>query len=293
LGVRQVYIWFTRYGGLFLLCLLLMLLGAINYMNSLGYLLSFLLGGLGLVALLHTWRGLMGLRLEGGKAEPVFAGQEAVFQLQLANPRRYDRLALRLQTRAGTEVTDDLPAGERHNLALRHPTERRGELALGRITLSTVFPLGLFRAWSYLDLGLSCLVYPRPLGNGPLPLRPTGAAGDEGACGSGTDDFIGPRPYRPGDSPQHLDWKALARERGLVSKEFAGACATRVVLDWDDLPGVEPELRLSILCRFVLMAAAQESPFQLRLPGLAIPEGRGEVHRHRCLAALARFQPPP
>jgi len=288
LGIRQVYIWLTRYGGLFLGVLLLMLLGSMNYMSNLGHLLTFLLGGLLLVSLLHSWRNLMGLRLEGGRAEPVFAGQEALFQLYLFNPRRYDRLALRVQTSAGTEATEDIPAGERRTLAIRFPTERRGELALGRITLSTVFPLGLTRAWSYLWPDVTCLVYPAPAGNGPLPIRQLAAHSDEGTCGSGADDFVGPRPYRPGDSPRQLDWKALARERGLMSKQFGGDCAAQVVLDWDDLPGIEGEMRLRILCRFVLMAAEQGLAFQLRLPGAQLPAGRGEAHKHRCLAALAR-----
>jgi uncharacterized protein (DUF58 family) len=290
LGIRQVYIWFTRYGGLFLVLLLLMLLGSMNYMSNLGHLLTFGLTGLTLVSLLHSWRNLMGLRLEGAKAEPVFAGQEALFQLQLANPRRYDRLALRLQTSARTEATEDIPAGERRTVTLRMPTRQRGELPLGRITLSTVFPLGLTRAWSYLEPAVSCLVYPAPAGDGPLPVRPAASHGDEGSCGSGADDYVGSRPYRPGDSPRHLDWKALARERGLVSKQFGGDCAERVVLDWDDLPGIEGEARLRILCRFVLMAAEQGIAFQLRLPGQGLPEGRGEAHKHRCLAALARHR---
>jgi uncharacterized protein (DUF58 family) len=290
LGIRQVYIWFTRYGGLFLAVLLVMLLGSMNYMSNLGHMLSFLLAGLTLVSLLHSWRNLMGLRLEGGRAEPVFAGQEALFQLQVANPRRYDRLALRFQTRAGTEATEDIPAGERRLVALRFPTSRRGELSLGRITLSSVFPLGLTRAWSHLDPGLSCLVYPAPIGSGPLPLRPATSHSDEGNCGSGADDYVGSRPYRPGDSPHHLDWKALARERGLVSKQFGGDCAERVVLDWDELRGLDGETRLSLLCRFVLMAAEQGLIFQLRLPGNLLPEGRGEAHKHRCLAALARHR---
>ncbi len=290
LGIRQVYIWLTRYGGLYVGVLVVMLLGSMNFMSNLGHMLTFLLGSLLLVALLHTWRNLMGLRLEGGRAEPVFAGQEALFQLHVANPRRYDRSAIRFLTRAGTEATDDLPAGERRAVGIRFPTERRGELRLGRVTLSTVFPLGLTRAWSYLEADIVCLVYPAPLGSAPLPIREVASHSDEGACGSGVDDYIGSRPYRPGDSLHHLDWKALARERGLVSKQFGGDCAQRVVIDWADFPGVEGETRLSLLCRFVLMAAEQGMRFQLRLPGNLIPEGRGEEQKHRCLAALARHR---
>src|SRR5690606_14124150 len=58
---RRVYIFFTRPGLLFLITLVVMLLGAVNYTNSMAYLLTFLLGSLLLVCILHTHRNLRGL----------------------------------------------------------------------------------------------------------------------------------------------------------------------------------------------------------------------------------------
>ena len=37
-----------------------------------------------------------------------------------------------------------------------------GVLRPGRLTLFTRFPVGLFHAWSYVDLDTHCVVYPRP-----------------------------------------------------------------------------------------------------------------------------------
>ncbi len=289
LGVRQVYILPSRYGLLFAGFVLLMLLGAMNYMNNLGYMLAFLLVGLGLVAMLHTWRNLLGLRIEGGRAEPVFAGQEACFRLTVFNPRPQHRCSIRFQTESGTEITQDIPPGERLSVPLRVPAERRGLLRLGRVTPSTVYPLGLFRAWSSVRPDIRCLVYPKPAGSGEPPVAQVFAHNDEGDCGNGSDDYLGPRPYREGDSPRQIDWKAMARERGLISKQFGGSCAEQVVLDWDQLGDRDAETKLSLLCRFVLIAAEQDLAYQMHLPGAEIPLGRGESQRLRCLAALARF----
>ena len=78
---RQLYILPTRYGALYACMLLAMLAGAINYTLSLGFALTFLLAGLGLVAMLHAWRNLAGITLEIAKAEPVFAGEDAWFAI--------------------------------------------------------------------------------------------------------------------------------------------------------------------------------------------------------------------
>jgi len=94
---RRIYILPTGYGILFAILLLLMLLGSINYANNLGFLLTFLLVGLGLVTMLHTWRNLVGLALNSGRATPVFAGEDAYFEIQLINQRRWSRPGIQLQ----------------------------------------------------------------------------------------------------------------------------------------------------------------------------------------------------
>src|SRR5512135_1452982 len=75
---RCVYILPTRHGLMFAFVLALLLVGSINYAVGLGFAFTFLLGGLGLVSILHTYRNLAGLTLHPGKCEPVFAGQTAL-----------------------------------------------------------------------------------------------------------------------------------------------------------------------------------------------------------------------
>ena len=67
-----------------------------------------------------------------------------------------------------------LAAGGRHpangvaEAVLAAPGDASGWLPLGRVMLETRFPLGLFRAWSYIEPDARCLVYPRPE-RSPLP----------------------------------------------------------------------------------------------------------------------------
>ncbi|MFB3115961.1 MAG: DUF58 domain-containing protein, partial [Gammaproteobacteria bacterium] len=80
---QRIYIMPTRHGLLFGLMLFAMLIGAINYNNSMAYILTFLLGSLSLVTILHTYRNLAGLVINEAPPLPVFSGELAKFPLIL------------------------------------------------------------------------------------------------------------------------------------------------------------------------------------------------------------------
>ena len=289
LGQRQVYILPTRYGLLFAGMLVAMLVGSLNYGSNLGFLYTFLLAGIGLSTMLETWRNLLGLQVHGGRAEPVFAGQDAWFCIELGNPRRSHRPGIELGRQGQAPEFTDLPPLGRVQVRLRVATERRGVLELGRLTLATRYPLGLLRAWGYVEIPLECLVYPRPAVDGTLPPAPGGGLDEQGDLGRGGDDFAGLRQYSPGASPKHIYWKAAARGGELLTKQFGGNRSETLWLDWALVPGRDDEIRLSRLCRWVLLASEAGISYGLRLPGVEIAPENSEQQRARCLGALARF----
>lgn len=290
LSQRRVYVLPTRAGIAYAVSLGVILLGSMNYSLSLGHALVFALAGLGVVAILHTFRNLVQLVVRPARAEPVFAGEPAHFELVLENGRAEPRTTLRLSLGDGEPIEVDVPpaAGARAVLVL--PTQARGWLPLPRVTVETTWPLGLVRAWSYVAPDLRCLVYPAPAAEAP-PL-PWGGDTAQGATrdGSGRDDFAGLRAHQPADPPRHVAWKAAARQDGgpLQTKLFSGAAAQRVWLDWDALPAeAGVELRLSILARWMLDAEAAGLAWGLRLPALRIDPGHGAAQLAQGLRALA------
>ena len=285
---RRVYILPTRQGLLLGAVLIAILLGAINYDNGLAFALVFLLAGLGVVSILHTWRNLLGLQIEAGRCQAVFAGEQARFPLGLHNAGTESRPAVTLTLSGGGETGLDVAPGLQWT-ELARPAPQRGRLRLGRLTIATRFPLGLFRAWSPLELAMDCLVYPAPAPQRGLPAGLPGAAGSGGERGQGHDDFATLRPYHAGDSLRHVHWKAVAREQGMHTKQFAGEAAQELWLAWELLPGLAVEARLSRLCRWVLEADAAGLAYGLRLPDRVIAPDFGPGQRRRCLEALALY----
>lgn len=291
---RRVFILPTRHGLVFAVVLVMMLLGAINYSLSLGFVLTFLLVALAFNAMLYTFRNLARLSVTPARVQPVFAGEAASFTLNLFNRSTLTRYAIGLSrergARSGCEFTD-VPAGAMAPVTVSVPSEQRGLLPAGRLTLFTQFPLGIYYAWSYVHPNVACVVYPRPAPAG-LPLPHTEATAGSGAShGQGQDDFAGLRAYHFGDSPRHIAWKAAARGQGWYTKQFSGQAAREVWLAWEQLPPrMDVEEKLSRLTRWVLDAHALGMAYGLRLPGVELPIAIGEAHRNRCLEALALFK---
>lgn len=286
---RRIYVLPTRTGLGYALALLVMLLGAINYNLSLGYVLTFLLGGLGVVAILHTFRNLARLTISPGRAPPVFAGEIAAFHLVLRADG--ERRQLRLSLPGNEAVCVDVATDAGGDACLRLPAARRGWLALPRVTLETTYPLGLVRAWAYCAPDFRCLVYPRPTPLAPpLPLGQGDAGGTRSGL-RGNEDFAGLRSHQPADPPRHVAWKIAARlgpDLPLMTKQFSGAAAAQVWLDWDATVGAtDMEERLAILTRWALDAHEAGLAWGLRLPGRLIAPASGQDHLQAALTALA------
>ena len=286
---RRIYVLPTRAGLLFGLALATMLLTSINYALALGYALTFLLASVGLVSMLHTWRNLAGLTLRTGRAEPVHAGELAELGLLLHEGRGLERFAIELVVPGTAQSTriDVAPSSEQL-VGVALPTGRRGWQAAPRMRLATTWPLGLWRAWAWWHPQARVLVLPRPETPAP-PMPESGSAGTE-RSGRGEDDFAAIRPFRPGDSPRRLAWKAMARSGGdaLLIREYEGGSGGRLALDWDALPAsLDAEARLSRLTRWVIDAEAAGLQYSLSLPGAMLPIDAGPAHRAACLEALA------
>jgi uncharacterized protein (DUF58 family) len=301
---KRVYIFLTRYGLIFTINLIVMLLGAVNYNNSLAYALTFLLAGLFMVSMLHTYNNLKGLIISSSPSEPVFAGQQASFPLLLDNRFGSARVAVNFQMQASSKKKQkdesipnvnnsvDIDENDLHPLNFRIDAIKRGKLIPGRIKISSTWPIGLFRAWSYLHLDQPCIIYPRPMGTKSLPEQIVLDGEEQTGTAIGTEDFLGFRQYQDGDSMRSVDWKAYARERGLQTKRFSGKGSKRILIDLQQInhiSGLEP--RLSQLCLWVLEADKQGAQYALSLDDKSYTDfNAGEVHKHKCLKILAEYK---
>jgi len=295
-NTRRVRLRPTRYGALFLLVLLAMMLGSANYGNNLGFLATFLLAGTGAAAVLAGLGQVRRAELHFVHATPVFAGQQACLEFRLQAPEGAAAMEIALEPEEGGSGIDTpaaaVSAAPEPRARLCLPAPRRGLLRPGALRLESTYPLGLFRAWRVAPTDAFCLVYPAPAPAGGGLQRLEGGTGSGGEGGPGVEEFKGLREYAPGDALQRIAWKHSQRGQGMLTKEFEGRRGGAIVLDYEALAPLSLEERLSLLCRMALESHALGEPFSLRLQGLRIPAGTGEAHLRRCLKALALFAAP-
>ena len=290
----RVYILPTGVGLVFALMAFAMLLGSMNYNNNLSFVLTFILAGLGFVAMHQCQRNLVDIEVSFAGVDPVFAGQSADFRIAVTNHSKSWRYNLQLYAGTIASATADLQPGESRIFHLELPTDIRGTVRLPRFGIRTLFPFELFRAWAWLHMDLQGLVYPRPAGVAPEPPPTQSAHGHRQHDARGEEDFAGFRQYQAGDSPRHVAWKAFARSGELLSKQFAGADTSSQWFDFHriatDFTGVDDvEARLSILTRWIVDADRTHRDYGLRVPGVEYAPAHGDGHRHRCLQTLALF----
>jgi uncharacterized protein (DUF58 family) len=289
---KRIYILPTGVGLVFGLMTFTMLLGSMNYNNNLSFVLTFLLVGVGFVAMHQCQRNLVGLEIAFAGVDPVFAGQAAEFRVAITNQSRNRRPHLQIYVDGQRSRIKDLEPGESRVFHLEIPTRERGRIRLERFGVRTGFPFELFRAWAWLHMDLSAIVYPAPAKSAPEPPPTQSAQGHRQHDARGEEDFAGLRRYHEGDSPRHVAWKAYARNGELLSKQFSGADTSSQWFDFDAIPVADLEQRLSILTRWIVDADRTQRDYGLRIPGYESGPAHGEAHRHLCLEALAFFERP-
>ena len=290
---KRIYILPSRAGWVFMLIIFAILLGAINYNNSLAYLLCFFLGSVVFLAMLYTHQNINHITIRALAAEPVFAGQDAAFALSIENNNLNNHYAIQLSTYAhGSSQTfyvDDQQKQTR--LSVKLPSQQRGWLKLDRLKLETEFPLGLFYAWSPIQLDAQVMIYPRPIDETSIHFQEFDQTSASDKKRVGHDEFAGIREYHKGDSPRHMAWKAIARSGQLYTKLFEADVGSDIVLDFNQFDSrLDTETRLSILCAQIIDAERHQLRYSLKLPGVEQPVGRGDKHQHQCLRHLALFK---
>jgi uncharacterized protein (DUF58 family) len=289
---RRIYILPTRAGAGFGVMLAGMLVGGLNFGNSLALLLCFSLGALGAVAMVQCHRRLLDLEVGAIDVMPAYAGDAIRLQVRI-RPRTGDPRDIRARVAGpgghrGQWRHFDPEDGSREALTtLDAAAAARGWWTVPRLRIEQRAPFGLFQAWVWLHPATRGLIWPRPAGERPLPTS-HGTRGAGQLLRAGLDEWASLRPFRAGDSPRQVAWKAYARGAPLLVREYEDAVGSERHFEFAALGGLDTEMRLAQLARWVLDADARGERWSLHLPDARLPLGGGAAHRHASLDALAQ-----
>ena len=288
IGYRQIFILPTRFGWAMGVLLSAMLVGSLNFNNNLGLFTTFLVAGIGLLAMHAAHRNLDGLKIQSTSARPVFAGDplELAIAVREEIGRRRSGLVAECGEAPQPSNGADIASYATEAVVLQLPTRRRGWMELPRIRLRTRFPIGWFEAWTWFWPEQRARIWPRPAVEAP-PLSASGSNDSPQQAGDESDEFHGLRDWREGDPLHRIAWKASQRHQNLLARQFTRPAREQIVLRLTDAPAADHEGRIAVVARWVLEAEHRGLVYALDLGTIVIPAGCGVEHRNRCLDALA------
>lgn len=284
---RNTFIFPSEEGIAFLVVVVLVFIGGINYENSLMLGTAFLLASLFLISIVSTYLNLAGLTLSAERAEPAYAGELAFVEVMLhcdTNPRYGITLML-------GAFREELNLQKNQQNAVLVPFEvlQRGKGYPPRILLESRYPLGLIRAWTWIAFDQYAVVYPKPL-RCDLQATGDGLHGKKQTIRQQNDEeYAGIREYRPGDSLKSIHWKHFAKSGEVFTRYREGATASTLVLTLESVPGQGIETKLSQLAWWSKELNRQNIAYALKLPGISISAAQGPQHLYKALNALALF----
>lgn len=282
---RNIYILPSKHGWLFILTLLGILSGAINYNNSMAYLLCFFLASLGFIAMLQTHQNLNNITISSAHTLPVQSGQPIEFNFNASAKDFQPHYAINADDKTFTVQSD-----QKSFFFITESSKKRGQHNPGRFKFYTEFPLGLFHAWTQVNLINPVIVYPKPI-KFNLISTDLYAANNQKNSLAGDDDYAALREFKKGDNPKKLAWKLFAKTNQLYTKEFHTESSDHIIFDFEKLNQItDIEEKLSILCGLILNAHKQKVHYGLKLSNEDIKPDHGDLHKHKCLTLLALYK---
>ncbi|MBP7371159.1 MAG: DUF58 domain-containing protein [Arenimonas sp.] len=287
IGNRRIYVLPTRFGLFVGLALAVLNLGALNFNNNAALLLGFIIISACNNSLIAAHLSLLGLRIQVQSIKPVFAGQLCILPFVIESNKSSQTNPPRVVLRYKNNEAE-LTLNQQQNSGLINiNTEKRGVLAVDKLQLFTLYPLGLAKAWSTINLRSQTLIYPAPKGQ-PLQQLFSAMQGIGGTKSKLlTDQPHHLREFKTGDSRKQIAWKASARTGNLQVREYESAQSELLVLDWHTLHFLAYEQKIEQLCLWVVQASQKNLSFALHLPHQKISSATGHEHQRVCLEALA------
>ncbi|WP_034339547.1 DUF58 domain-containing protein [Deinococcus misasensis] len=279
----------TRFGWVYLAFGMLSLIGCINYQLSLGYFLCFLLLSIWLGAWVEAFRKLQGVEVQCQPGTQVFAGQALLVRVEVQRTPQQTGMQVVIQMQQQQQAIS-LVRQTHGVVEMLLDTTRRGWMDVPAFQLQTSDLLGLFRIHGFCEgIPHAALVYPA-LEDAPMPFPTQGSGTGTSRRAVGQDEYRGLRTYQRGDSLGRVAWKRGELPDGsLLTKEFEGQQGPLLTLDFQQLPSLGTEQKLSRLATWVVQAQKAGLAFQMSIPGFEAT-GSGERHVQMCLTRLAEHQ---
>lgn len=286
---NRVYIFPTKMGGYLIGLLFLMFLLSVGYSNNLLLVFTLFLFGFNLLWLIQTNSSMKALKLSSVEIPHGHMGQSITFKIRWQkHPEGQPQWELNFFTE-----NDNIKTEAPYNADLVSQGEmvlnRRGEFHWSLVKITTTYPFGLYKAWTYCKLNQESLSYPK-LGESLQTFNPEKIKqeGEKSESSAGPFDVRNLAPYQ-GEEFRRISWKHYARSGELLVKEGEDL-STSLWVHRLTIPESkeEKEKYLSEVATQMVHSFRHQQPFVFMTDTSTYGPESNEAHLHQCLKVLAR-----
>jgi uncharacterized protein (DUF58 family) len=289
LNANNLYIIPSGFGWAYGVVVFIIFVGAVNSQINTIFMLTFLLGVIGMISAWEAHANLKNLALKFITIEDSQEGTPAKITIFIPANEKL-RWGVEFHVASQPKIRLEKIPPEGIQLIVPIETEDRGYFSLPPIIISSLFPFGIFSVWSYAYFDAHYYVYPRPVDPGFWPdsflvqnIKQKHAVGDE-------EFYDLKQVENPWSEPKRIHWKIAAKGQGWYLKVMDSNEIDYWLFKLDDLPAKDLELKLQNLSYWLHTAEANNLMYGLELKAAPTDFARGKKHLQHCLRQLALYQ---
>jgi uncharacterized protein (DUF58 family) len=265
---------------------------AVNTGNNLLFLVVSSLLGFMAVSGLVGWINIRKIGVVLDFPDEIYAGRDVFVPVRLVNRKKFmPSFLLRVDALGESLAFPVLDKVSGDTGALTVNFRQRGESVLGKILLSSPFPINFFVRSRTIVVDSRCMVFPAPrecaLLDGPGQKESRGEAFSSRKGYGG--DIARIRDYTGSDPLKLIHWRLSARHENLKVKELTAPSETPLLIDILALPGGSIEENLSCGTFLINKAIRAGRPVGMRLGARFLRPDLTRAHRLQLLTELAVY----
>ena len=280
LNRKNIFIFPNYQGVLVGFYIFLVLLGAMIYQLSLGYLFTFIVGVILLLSVFMSYYNFQGQLLALNEGVNTFVNSNHQIKLSFNNNVPIDSFGF-----FKSDPYNKIALNEKNNI-IKVSSEKRGYFKPDYFVIESIYPFGIVRTWSVLRHDLRIIFYPKIKKLSQDQLLKFIRSNSPHKTGS--IDFEGIKEYTNQDDPKKIIWSRATFSDDLLVKVFSDQVEIKDInIDYTKVPSNDHEERLSMMAFLIDWSHANNYRFKIVLENNETEMSKGISHYHHCMELIS------
>ena len=280
LNRKNIFIFPNYQGVLVGFYIFLVLLGAMIYQLSLGYLFTFIVGVILFLSIFMSYYNFQGQLLVLNEGVNTFVNSNHQIKLSFNKNIPMDCFGY-----FKSDPNNKIALNKKNNI-LNVSSKKRGYFKPSNFVIESIYPFGIIRTWSVLRHDLKIIFYPKVKKLSQDQLLKFLKSNSPYKTGS--IDFEGIKEYTNQDDPKKIIWSRATFSDDLLVKVFSDQVEIKDInIDYTKVPSNDHEERLSMMAFLIDWSYANNYRFKIVLETNETEMSKGISHYHHCMELIS------